>query len=844
VSVLRSGPTASLSAVGLVAVSLSAVALVALGVVGQIVLLAALAVTVGLTWFAWVVGLTCSVVTHAAVARGLSSYRDHALGPADLITLLRVTLVCAVAALTADAFVSTPAVAALVALAATELALDAVDGWVARRTNTSSIFGARFDGEVDALLILVLSVYVAHTAGAWVFAIGAARYVFALAGLGLPWLRRLLPHRYWRKVVAATQGIVLAIAAAGVLPLELTQVMLAVAFAMLVESFGRDVWWLWMHRPTGASESSDAGEPAGPVGIVAGLPDTPPEHRHGDSEELRRPSDRRRRLRAAAAVVTNVLAVLLVWLAFVAPNQLQLFTPGAFFRIPLEALLLAGVALVLPVWPRRVVAAAVGLLLAALTLGKILDLGFFAAFDRPFNLVTDRSYLGDGIGLVKDIVGPVGANLAVVAAVLALLAIIVGIPLALVRLTGVVARHRTWSVRAITAATVVWLVGAVSGLQVAPAGPVASMDSSRLAVGQVNAITAGVRDEQKFEAAAAVDRFDGPTTRDVLAGLRGKDVLVAFVESYGRTAVEGSPSSPRVQALLDSGSRRLAASGYSARSAFLTSPTFGGLSWLAHASLQSGLWVDNERRYEGLLSRNRLTLTRAFKRNNWRTVSVMPSTNHARWPEGRRFYGFDKIYYQWDFGYRGPKFGFSRMPDQYALKVFQRQELSRTDRRPLMAMIELASSHAPWAPLPHMVGWNRLGDGSLYHRMRSNARSEVELWREHPEDIESAFADSIMYSLKSLLSFVQKYGDEDLVLVVLGDHQPATVVTGAGASHDVPITVIAHDPAVLDQISGWGWQDGLRPDPQAPVWPMDAFRDRFLDAFSPEVPQVSAGRER
>ena len=69
------------------------------------------------------------------------------------------------------------------------------------------------------------------------------------------------------------------------------------------------------------------------------------------------------------------------------------------------------------------------------------------------------------------------------------------------------------------------------------------------------------------------------------------------------------------------------------------------------------------------------------------------------------------------------------------------------------------------------------------------------------------------------------------LLVVLGDHQPATIVTGQGPSHDVPISVIAHDPAVLNRIAGWGFQDGLRPRPQAPVWPMSAFRDRFLTAF-------------
>ena len=62
---------------------------------------------------------------------------------------------------------------------------------------------------------------------------------------------------------------------------------------------------------------------------------------------------------------------------------------------------------------------------------------------------------------------------------------------------------------------------------------------------------------------------------------------------------------------------------------------------------------------------------------------------------------------------------------------------------------------------------------------------------------------------------MQRYGDKDLVLVVLGDHQPATVVTGEGASHDMPISVIPHDPKVMDQISGSSWQDGMSPSPRA-----------------------------
>jgi hypothetical protein len=105
------------------------------------------------------------------------------------------------------------------------------------------------------------------------------------------------------------------------------------------------------------------------------------------------------------------------------------------------------------------------------------------------------------------------------------------------------------------------------------------------------------------------------------------------------------------------------------------------------------------------------------------------------------------------------------------------------------------------------------------------------VWRS-PSRVRTAYRESIEYSLGTLISYVQKYGDDHLVLIFLGDHQPAPIITGAGASRDVPITVIARDPAVLNRISSWGWQDGLRPDPRAPVWRMDAFRNRFLTAFA------------
>jgi phosphatidylglycerophosphate synthase len=180
------------------------------------------------------------------------------LGPADQVTLTRAWLTCAVAALVAEGIVHETSVTALVSLSTAALVLDAVDGWVARRTHTTSRFGARFDGEVDAFLILVLSAFVARGFGSWVLAIGAARYVFWLAGWVWPWMRQQLPPRSWRKVVTATQGIVLTVAAAGVLPRPGAYGALAVAWVLLAESFGRDVMWLWRRRrePAGTSRTT------------------------------------------------------------------------------------------------------------------------------------------------------------------------------------------------------------------------------------------------------------------------------------------------------------------------------------------------------------------------------------------------------------------------------------------------------------------------------------------------------------------------------------------------------------------------------------------------------------
>jgi phosphatidylglycerophosphate synthase len=220
-----------------------------IGLIAQVVLLAGIAGTVGVGAAGWLVGLAFGLATCGALTGGLHRAGSAALGPADKVTLARAVLVGGVAALAVDSLSRPVPVQVLVGLTIGALLLDAVDGYVARRTGTCSELGARFDMEIDAFLLLVLSVYLVPQVGGWVLAIGAMRYAFVLGIWTLPWMRATLPPRFWRKVVAATQGVALVVGSAGVLPRPLMVAGLLVALLLLTESFGRDVLWLWLRRP-------------------------------------------------------------------------------------------------------------------------------------------------------------------------------------------------------------------------------------------------------------------------------------------------------------------------------------------------------------------------------------------------------------------------------------------------------------------------------------------------------------------------------------------------------------------------------------------------------------------
>ncbi|MGQ5261233.1 sulfatase-like hydrolase/transferase [Micromonospora sp. ZYX-F-536] len=541
--------------------------------------------------------------------------------------------------------------------------------------------------------------------------------------------------------------------------------------------------------------------------------------------------------RRAVAGVGSVLAVLLVFVVLVGPDRLGLLTPGAFLRIPLEGLVMAALLLALPTRPRRAVVVVVGPLLGLLAIVKLADLGFRAALDRPFDLVLDWLLLDDAFGFVRDSAGRAGAVGAAVGAVLLVGALLLVLTLALRRLAALLARHERVATRAVATLTVAWLACAVVGVRVVPGVPVADAGITALVGAHAGQVDERLRDRGAFTAQIATDPFRDTPGDQLLTGLRGKDVILAFVESYGRDAVEDPELAPQVNAVLDSGTQRLRAAGYGSRSGFLTSPTFGGGSWLAHDTLLSGLWTDNEQRHRSLLASDRLTLNGAFQRAGWQTVGVLPAATQP-WPE-KGFFSYDRYYDAEVLGYRGPSFSYAPMPDQYTMSFFQRQVRARADQ-PVMAEIPLVSSHSPWTAIPRMIGWDEVGDGSIYHGAAAGEDSgdaDGDTSR-----IRAGYRQAIGYSLETLISYVQTYGDDDLVLVFLGDHQPAPVVTGEGASRDVPITIVARDPAVLARAAGWGWEDGLRPGPRAPVWPMDTFRDRFLTSFGPSTPPIAAPR--
>lgn len=521
-------------------------------------------------------------------------------------------------------------------------------------------------------------------------------------------------------------------------------------------------------------------------------------------------------------LVLNIAAFLFVFIALVLPNQVTAFSAAAFLFFPLELMLL-GAALLVPGRAGLVLRWIMATLLAVGIIFKCADMATFKVFARPFNPVFDVYLFANGMNLLNGTIGKAGALLVALLLILLVLGIIA-------TAFWVLGRAQTL-LRASTRAATVVLVGALGVwlLLFFTGWPKASMQFYRHVQVHLSHTVDTVADIKLFRLELEQDDERVRENKNLFAHLQGKDVLVMFVESYGRTVLDNPEFAPQIRPLLERATTALGEKGFVARSGFLTSPTAGGLSWLAHGTAMSGLWIDNQIRYDNLMMSARPTLNRLFNNAGWRTVAVMPAITMA-WPEGQ-YYGYDQVYDAHNLGYKGKSFNWITMPDQFTLAALQRLELDNKARAPIMAEIALISSHAPWTPVPRVIDWNMIGDGSVFNAQAASGDSPEEVWKDNAR-IRLQFRLSIEYALENIASFVTTYGDDNVVVLVFGDHQPAPLVTGDTVNRDVPIHLITRDPKVIDAAAHWNWTPGMLPANDAPVWRMDELRNKFIDAFS------------
>ncbi|WP_254694570.1 sulfatase [Alloyangia pacifica] len=521
------------------------------------------------------------------------------------------------------------------------------------------------------------------------------------------------------------------------------------------------------------------------------------------------------------------LSAVLVDLVLVLPNHPDALHWPALAMVPLElpVLLLGMLALGGHARPLAIAATAA---LTLITMLKLADLSAYAAFGRGFDPLADMHLVPAAAHLLRGSAGLAG-TLAIGAALALLLG---GAMILLYRALRLWARSgsRLLGGLRLLAGGVALVFALLCAAEIRTAlngwqgwRPPGSAFTARLAAEHIRGFARARAALAEFERAAAED----PWARrgNLLSKLAGRPVVIVYAESYGRAAFDNPLYAPRHLATLHAGEAALAQAGLAARSGWLASPVQGGQSWLAHATLAAGVQVSDQRRYRAFLASARQTLFTLAARSGYRTMAVAPAIV-MDWPEGPAM-GFQEIRAAADLGYRGLPFNWVTMPDQYTLAAFDRATLDHEE--PLMTEIALISSHAPWTPVPHMVPWEKVGDGSVFDAEATLGPSPKQVWAD-PDRIRDHYGRSLDYTLRTVLSWATLPRGLPPLLILLGDHQPAEFVAQAGGK-DVPIHLIG--PAdTLRLFDEWGWAEGLQPAAAQGVWPMAAFRDRFLRATS------------
>ncbi len=534
--------------------------------------------------------------------------------------------------------------------------------------------------------------------------------------------------------------------------------------------------------------------------------------------------------------VSLILAALLLHLVLIQPNHPAAMTPGALLLFPLElpVILLGMIALSPGAAVSRAVRTALVALLLVLVVQKLADYGTFTAFNRAFNPVIDLNLVVSAWHLGSGAIGTLQAALAVAGLVVGLGLLAAALWWALGRWQRVTP-GRGWRVGAGVAAGLAAVVAAAEIGQAMrawalPASPPGAAFTARVAVERVGTYRRALAELAEFRRAAASDRFDG--AEGLMAALAGRDVLIVYVESYGRASFDNPLYAPTHTATLRAAEGELAAMGLAMRSGWMTAPMSGGQSWLAHGTIASGLTTSDQVRYGAMLGSARRTIFHLAAQAGYRTAAVMPAITMP-WPEADLL-GFDTVLAAADMGYRGQPFNWVTMPDQFTLARYA--DLLPPSDAPLFAQIALISSHAPWVPVPEMVDWDAVGDGTIFDQWALSGDPPEVVWRDR-DRVREQYRQSVDYALQAALGYAARRGALDgadaPLMIVLGDHQAAGFVAQSD-NLDVPVHLIG-PPEAVALFDGWDWTGGMIPADDLPAWPMAAFRDAFLRATSPDI---------
>ena len=533
------------------------------------------------------------------------------------------------------------------------------------------------------------------------------------------------------------------------------------------------------------------------------------------------------------AVGAAILAAALLHVVLIQPNHPAAMTWAALSVLSLEWVFLL---LALPViGDGRIGRGLRGALVASLTVIAVLkaaDFGMFTSFTRGFNPVGDLPLMEAAFRLLWGSVGLLPA----IGAVIGVIVVILGLAASLWWAMGVWARvplPRPANVFSAGAAVLVlgfavMDIGAIMARWAIPFNPPGTAFTARVGVERVLLIRNTLTDLRAFNDLARADPF---ADRSGLLDRIDRDVLVIFVESYGRTSFDTPFYAQEHRPLLADATRRLEEAGLATQSAYLNSPTRGGQSWLAHATFANGMRVDGQARYQAALASGRETLFHIAARSGFHTAAVMPAIT-LDWPEAALM-GFDSVLPAADLGYRGLPFNWVTMPDQFTFAAMDRLLRDPPSDQKLFAQVALISSHAPWVPIPRLIPWEDLGDGAVFNEMAMSGDRPDVVWRDH-DRVREQYRMSITYALEVVVDYAARQAEDPPLMIVLGDHQAASFIALDERS-DVPVHLIG-PPDLLDHVADWGWTRGMIPAENAPVLPMEAMRDLLLEAFSSAPP--------